>query len=118
MSNSSPTVTANAESDEVHFTDDHMVCQLNSALDVSSKAPAQSVHRKFKGSIKLEGKVRRRGRKPEGDCLTGALTEGDVRLRRGIFRKLKTLTIEQYSQLKYLAVNNKDGFNHSFLEIF
>jgi hypothetical protein len=64
------------------------------------------------------GKVRGRGRKPEGECITSEYTEGDVRLRRAIFRKLKALCLERYSELKYLAENNEEGFDLSFLEIF
>jgi hypothetical protein len=45
------------------------------------------------------GTVRGRGRKPEGDCITSNFTEGNVMLRRGIFRKLKAIIIDKYSEL-------------------
>jgi len=38
--------------------------------------------------------------------------------RRGIFRKLKTIIIEKYSELCLWAVNYMNGFDPSYIEIF
>ena len=75
---------------------------------VDVKVPAQSVHRKrwTEEPIRIVGKVRGRGRKPEGPCYTIQFTEGDVKLRRGIFRKLKNIVIEKYADLIKLASYN------------
>lgn len=82
-------------------------------------APLQSVHRKFRSEdIRIVGTVRGRGRKPEGACITSKLTEGDVRLRRAIFRKLKQCVVEEYSDLAYYAFNNLFGFDSSFFDLF
>jgi hypothetical protein len=64
------------------------------------------------------GTVRGRGRKPEGDCITSNFTEGNVMLRRGIFRKLKAIIIDKYSELCEMANAFLNGFDPSFIEIF
>lgn len=38
--------------------------------------------------------------------------------RRGIFRKLKAIILEKISDLCYMAANNINGFDSSYLEIF
>lgn len=39
-------------------------------------------------------------------------------LRRGIFRKLKAIIIDKYSDLCHWAVNYINGFDPSYIEIF
>jgi hypothetical protein len=46
-----------------------------------------------RGPERIQGTVRGRGRKPEGKCKTGKFTEGSVKHRRGIFRKLKNIIV-------------------------
>jgi len=53
-----------------------------------------------RGPKRIQGTVRGRGRKPEGKCKTGKFTEGSVKHRRGIFRKLKNIIISEYSMLR------------------
>jgi hypothetical protein len=64
------------------------------------------------------GTVRGRGRKPDGHCITSIFTEGNVMFRRGIFRKLKTIIIEKYSELCEMARASLNGFDPSYIEIF
>lgn len=66
----------------------------------------------------MVGTVRGRGRKPDGDCITSIFTEGNVMLRRGIFRKLKTIVIEKHSELCDMAEASLNGFDRSYIEIF
>jgi hypothetical protein len=55
--------------------------------------------------MKIVGTVRGRGRKPDGSFITHIFTEGDVKLRRSIFRKLKALIQERYPLLIEWAEN-------------
>ena len=66
------------------------------------KDAAQSIHKKRLGLFNI-GIIRGKGRKPVGKCVTLNFTEGDVKLRRSIFRKLKSIIIDQYSDLMKLA---------------
>jgi hypothetical protein len=81
--------------------------------------PTKSIFiRKVYRNFNIVGTVRGRGRKPDGLCITAIFTEGNVMLRRGIFRKLKAIILEKISELCYMAANNINGFDSSYLEIF
>lgn len=67
--------------------------------------------------MKVVGTIRGRGRKPDGTCITRLFTEGDVKLRRSIFRKLKALIQDRYSQLLYWAQNVEEGFDPTYIEV-
>jgi hypothetical protein len=70
--------------------------------------PSQSIHRKRWMNLPMTvvGKIRGRGRYPNGTFITQKFTEGDVKLRRSIFRKLKSLIQERYSLLEEWALLN------------
>ena len=81
--------------------------------------PTKSIFiRKIYRNFEIVGIVRGRGRKPDGLCITAIFTEGNVMYRRGIFRKLKAIILEKISELCYMAANNINGFDSSYLEIF
>ena len=83
------------------------------------QSPTKSIFiRKIYRNFNIVGTVRGRGRKPDGLCITAIFTEGNVMLRRGIFRKLKAIILEKISDLCYWASNNMHGFDSSYLEIF
>ena len=66
------------------------------------------------GPINIIGTLKGRGRNCNGQCKTRNFTEGSVMHRRGIFRKLKNIIIEQYSELNRLAAACLEGFDPSY----
>jgi hypothetical protein len=79
----------------------------SSIQKLPANIPSQSIHRKRgkNAPMKIVGTVRGRGRKPDGSFITHIFTEGDVKLRRSIFRKLKALIQERYPLLIEWAEN-------------
>ncbi len=62
--------------------------------------------------------MRPQGLKPKDKCLTHRYTDGNVLLRRAIFRKLKELVKKHYDELCDNARNNIHGFNESNIILF